>query len=104
MENIEDKFINKYQVTLQFEVDDEFMGFVPAHRLYINSLIEKNIIDVYTVSMESQRAWVIINARNKKQVEKYLAKSPLFKYWIIEIDEIFLYDGQSYRMPAVQLN
>ena len=104
MENIDDKDITKYQVTLRFEVDDEFMGFVPAHRLYINSLIEKNIIDVYTVSMESQRAWVIINARNKKQVEKYLAKSPLFKYWTIEIDEIFLYDGQGYRMPAAQLN
>ena len=104
MENIEDKDINKYQVTLRFEVDDEFMGFVPAHRLYINSLIEKNIIDVYTVSMESQRAWVVINARNKKQVEKYLTKSPLFKYWTIEIDEIFLYDGQSYRLPALQLN
>ena len=96
--------VNKYQVTLRFEVDDEFMGFVPAHRLYINSLIEKNVIDVYTVSMESQRAWVIINAASKKQVEKYLAKSPLFRYWTVEIDELFLYDGQSYRMPAVQLN
>ena len=104
MENIEDKDINKYQVTLRFEIDDEFMGFVPAHRLYINSLIEKNIIDIYTVSMESQRAWVIINASSKKQVEKYLTKSPLFKYWTIEIDELFLYDGQSYRLPAVQLN
>ena len=104
MENIEDKYINKYQVTLSFEVDDEFMGFVPAHRLYINSLIEKNIIDVYTVSMESQRAWVIFNARSKKQVEKYLSKSPLSKYWTVEIDELFLYDGLGYRMPAVQLN
>ena len=104
MENIRDEYINKYQVTLRFEIDDEFMGFVPAHRLYINSLIEKNIVDVYTVSMESQRAWVIINARNKKQVEKYLAKSPLFKYWTVEIDELFLYDGQSYRLPALQLN
>ena len=104
MENIEDKYINKYQVTLSFEVDDEFMGFVPAHRLYINSLIEKNIIDVYTVSMESQRAWMIFNARSKKQVEKYLFKSPLYKYWTVEIDELFLYDGQGYRMPAVQLN
>ena len=104
MENIRDEYINKYQVTLRFEIDDEFMGFVPAHRLYINSLIEKNIIDVYTVSMESQRAWVIVNARNKKQVEKYLAKSPLFKYWTVEIDELFLYDGQRYRLPALQLN
>lgn len=95
---------NKYQVTLQFRVDDEFMGFVPAHRLYINSLIEKNVIDVYTVSMESQHAWVIINALNKEQVEKILSKSPLYHYWTIQIDEIFLYDGQFYRLPAVQLN
>jgi len=109
MENIDpigtgDHDLNKYQVTLNFEIDDEFMGFVPAHRLYINSLIEKSIIDIYTVSMESQRAWVIINAHNKKQVERYLAKSPLFKYWTVEIDELFLYDGQVWRMPAVQLN
>ncbi len=104
MENINDEHINKYQVTLQFEMDEEFMGFIPAHRLYINSLIEKNIVDSYTVSMESQRSWMVINALNKKEVEKYLSKSPLYKYWVIEIDELFVYDGQSYRLPALQLN
>ena len=104
MENINDELINKYQVTVHFEMDDEFMGFVPAHRLYVNSLIEKNIIDYYTVSMESQRSWIVINALNKKEVEHYLSKSPLFKYWTFEIDELFVYDGQSYRFPALQLN
>ena len=104
MENINDELINKYQVTVHFEMDDDFMGYVPAHRLYINSLIEKNLIDYYTVSMESQRCWIIINAGSKEEVERYLSKSPLFKYWTIEIDELFVYDGQSYRLPAVQLN
>ena len=104
MENINEELINKYQVTVHFEMDDEFMGFVPAHRLYVNSLIEKNIIDYYTVSMESQRSWIVINAISKKTVKQYLSKSPLFKYWTVEIDELFVYDGQSYRLPALQLN
>ena len=103
LENINNEII-KYQVTLLFEMDDAFMDFVPAHRVYINHLIEKNVIDYYTVSMESQRSWMVINAINKDEVEQYLSKSPLFKYWSFEIDELFVYDGQSYRLPGLQLN
>jgi hypothetical protein len=95
---------NKYQVTIHFEMDDEFMGFVPPHRLYINSLIEKGVIDYYAVSMETQRCWIIMNAASKKEVNKYLDKSPLKKYWTVEVDELFVYDSQNYRLPAVQLN
>jgi hypothetical protein len=47
---------------------------------------------------------LIINAADKKEVEEYLSKSSLHKYWTIEIDELFVYDAQSYRMPALQLN
>lgn len=110
MENINDplgtadELINKYQVTIHFDINEEFMSFVPAHRLYINTLIEKNIIDYYTVSMESQRSWMVVNATSKKEVEKHLSKSPLFQYWTVEIDDLFVYDGQSYRLPALQLN
>lgn len=104
MENINDSQLNKYQVTVHFEMDDDFMSFVPPHRVYINSLIEKNVIDYYTVSMESQRSWMVFNAASKEEVEHHLSKSPLYKYWTVEIDELFVYDGQSYRLPAVQLN
>ena len=104
MENINEEQFNKYQVTLHFKMTDEFMSFVPAHRLYINNLIDKNIIDYYTVSMESQRSWMVVNAKNKEEVEKFLSKSPLYQYWTVEIGELFVYDGQSYRLPALQLN
>lgn len=104
MENIRDEHINKYQVTVHFDMDEQFMGYVPAHRAYINSLIEKNILDYYTVSMESQKSWMVFNAASKIDVEQYLSKSPLYKYWTVEIDELFVYDGQSYRLPALQLN
>lgn len=104
MENINQAQLNKYQVTISFYMDDAFMSFVPPHRVYLNSLIEKHIIDYYTVSMESQKSWMVINAADKIQVEEYLSKSPLYRYWTIEIDELFVFDGQSYRFPALQLN
>ena len=96
--------INKYQVIIHFDMDDEFMNLVPPHRTYINYLINKGVIDMYTVSLDTQRSWIVINAENKSQVENYLSKSPLYKYWTIEIDELFVYDGQSYRLPALQMN
>jgi len=56
------------------------------------------------VSMESQRVWVTLNAETKSEVEKILKKSPVFKYWTYEIDELFVIDGQLYRLPAVTPN
>jgi hypothetical protein len=80
------------------------MTLVPPHRTYINYLLNKGIIDSYAVSMEVQKSWITINANDKKQVIDYLDKSPLSKYWDYEIVELFVYDSQSTRLPAVQLN
>ena len=104
MENLKDDQFKKFQVTIRFYMDEEFMKLVPSHRVYINDLIDKNIIDYYAVSMETQRSWMIINALDKKEVEECLSKSSLHNYWTIEIDELFVYDSQAYRLPALQLN
>ncbi len=94
----------KFQVTIRFEMTEEFSQQVPAHRTYINYLINQNIIEHYAVSMETQKVWITLHADSKKEVEKLLKKSPLFKFWTYEIDELFVLDGQHYRLPAVQLN
>ena len=85
-------------------MDDEFMSLIPPHREYINTLIEKGIIDQYVVSMETQRVWITFTAKNKNEVQEYLGNSPIYKYWTCEIDELFVFDGQHYRLPAVRLN
>ena len=96
--------MQKYLATIHFEMGEDFMDLVPPHRTYINFLINKGVIDHYAVSMETQRSWITLNAKDKKEVEKILKKSPLFKYWTFEIDELFVLDGQNYRLPEVNPN
>jgi hypothetical protein len=96
--------MKKFQAIISFEMDEDFMSLVPPHRTYINYLLNKGIIDSYAVSMEVLNSWITINANSKKEVEDYLNKSPLSKYWNFEIVELFVYDSQSTRLPAVQLN
>jgi hypothetical protein len=96
--------MKKFQAIISFEMDEDFMALVPPHRTYINYLLNKGIIDSYAVSMEVQKSWITINANTKKEVKDYLDKSPLSKYWNYEIVELFVYDSQSTRLPAVQLN
>jgi hypothetical protein len=96
--------MKKYQAIISFDMDEEFMTLVPPHRTYINYLFNKGTIENYSVSMESQQSWITINAYTKKEVEELLQKSPLSKYWSFEIVELFVYDSQSNRLPAVQLN
>ena len=71
-------------------MDDEFMELVPPHRTYINYLINKEIVDQYAVSMETSRVWITLNAKGRNEIERLLEKSPLFKYWRFEIDELFV--------------
>ena len=96
--------MKKFQAIIKFSMDENFMSFVPSHRTYINYLINKGVIDIYAVSMESQTCWITLNAETKAEVDNYLTKTPLYKYWTYVIEELFVYDSQQYRLPAVQLN
>lgn len=96
--------MHQYQVTIKFEMNDDFMDLVPPHRTYINFLINKGTIEHYAVSMETQRSWITLIAEDKAAVEKLLEKSPLYKFWTYEIDELFVLDGQHYRLPEVNPN
>lgn len=96
--------MKKFHVTIQFRMDDEFMNLIPPHRTYIDYLINKEIIEHYAVSMESQQVWITLKADDKKEIEKLLSESPLFKYFTFSIDELYVLDGQNYRLPALQFN
>jgi hypothetical protein len=96
--------MNKYQVTIQFEWNDETLEIVPVHRAYINELIEQQTLDHYAVSMETQTIWITINAESKDAVRDILGQSPFAPFWTLEVNEVVIWDGQNYRLPVLQLN
>ncbi|MBC8111273.1 MAG: hypothetical protein H7Y04_09470 [Verrucomicrobia bacterium] len=96
--------MDKFQVSITFFMDEEFMRFVPSHRTYINRLINEGVIDSYSVSLEAGKSWIIFNAASRDAVETHLRKSSLYKYWEYEIDQLFIYDSQLYRFPKLVMN
>ncbi len=100
MDNLKQAFL----VTIKFTFSEDFMSYVPEHRTYINMLINTNVIESYAVSMETHRSWIIINAQTKEEVKQILMKSSLYKFWTYEIDELFVYDSQNFRLPKLELN
>jgi muconolactone delta-isomerase len=54
--------------------------------------------------MESMKSWITFTADSKEEVEEYLQRSPLYRYWTYEIEELFVVDGHQYRLPALQFN
>ncbi len=93
-----------FLVNISFKFAEDFMQYVPEHRKYVNMLINTNVIESYAVSMESHRSWIIINAESKERVDQIISKSPLYPFWTYEIDELFVYDSQNFRLPKVELN
>ncbi len=96
--------MKKFQVTIQFQLSDEFAALVPQHRTYVSKLIKSGVIDHYVVTMETQKIWITFSAEDRASVENYLFKSPLYKFWTYEINELFVVDGMHYRLPVMQLN
>ena len=96
--------MNKYQVSIKFFADEDFMSYVPVHRAYINRLMNNGSIDQYAVALESGRAWITFNAASEDDVMEMLKKSPLHRYWDYEIDVLYVYDSQLYRFPKLVMN
>jgi hypothetical protein len=96
--------MKKYLITATFQWTDEMMELLQEHRNLVDKLIEELVIEHYVVSMEIQTVWITINARTKRQARSLLAASPFNKHWKMVITELMVWDGQSYRLPAVQLN
>jgi hypothetical protein len=96
--------MKKYLITATFHWTEEMMEQLQEHRELIDHLIDDQVIEHYIVSMEIQTVWITLNASTKREARGLLAKSPFYKHWKIVVNELMVWDGQSYRLPAVQLN
>lgn len=96
--------MKKYLITATFQWDEQMMNLLQEHRTLIDQLIDDQVIEHYVVSMEIQTVWITLNARTKREAKSLLSPSPFYKHWKMIVNELMVWDGQTYRLPAVQLN
>ncbi len=96
--------MKKYLITATFTWNEEMMNLIQEHRTLVDQLIDEQVIEHYVVSMEIQTVWITLNAKTKRAAKSMLAPSPFYKHWKIVVNELMVWDGQTYRLPAVQLN
>jgi hypothetical protein len=85
--------------------DEEFVALIPAHRTFVNRLIEQSVVEVYAISADRSRGWITMNGPSSEAVRAIVEQLPLYRFFKqIEIDELFLFDSSTSRFPRISLN
>lgn len=84
--------------------DGNFMRMIPAHRAYINELIAKGTILSYSISLDRSKGWIIFLSEQADEVLDTVQQFPIHQFITIEINELFIHDGEAYRFPKLNFN
>lgn len=97
----------KFMVTLQLPVvfTDDFVALIPRHRMFINQLIEENVVEAYAISADRTQGWITMNGQNAEAIRLIVQKFPLYPFFTdLQINELFIFDSVSSRFPPISLN
>ncbi|MBC7383591.1 MAG: hypothetical protein H7296_11485 [Bacteroidia bacterium] len=92
------------ELFLPEEMDIDFMRMIPAHRAYINELINVGSIVTYSISFDRTKGWIIFSAEDAAEVLDIVQQFPIHQFITIEISELFIHDGESFRFPKLNYN
>lgn len=81
-----------------------FIQTIPAQRDIVNKLMDEGIIVSYSLSVERDKLWIVMEAKTEQDVLDILAKFPLIKYMKPEIFELAFHDNIHSGFPHLSLN
>ncbi|MCR5889832.1 hypothetical protein LRS06_19065 [Hymenobacter sp. J193] len=85
--------------------DEAFMALIPAHRSFVNQLMEEGAVEVYAISADRSRGWITMNGASSEAIRLVVEQLPLYRFFRgVEIDELFLFDSTASRFPRISLN
>ncbi|MDZ4668499.1 MAG: muconolactone Delta-isomerase family protein [bacterium] len=92
------------EIFLPNDIDLDFMRMIPAHRAYINELIAAGQILSYSISFDRSKGWIIFLSERADEVLDIVQQFPIHQFITIEINELFIHDGEAYRFPKLNFN
>jgi hypothetical protein len=86
-------------------ITDEIVKVIPDHRKYINKLFAEGRILSYSVSMNRDNIWCVINAEDEKEAMEILAAFPLQKYFVdVSCHSLLFHNSLPIAIPGISLN
>lgn len=93
-------------VTIYFpeDIDENFDSLIPEHRDYIDLLMTKGIINTYSLASDRSQLWICFNAKNEKEIGKYINNFPIKDYITYEIFPLLFHNSSQILFPSISLN
>ena len=91
-------------ITLPEVFNETFYQLIPAQRMVINELMDKQVVKSYSLDMERKNVWVYIQAKDEKAVMDIVSTFPIIKYVKISIHELAFYDMARVSPPELIMN
>ena len=91
-------------IELPEKPDDEFFRIIPHQRAYINRMMRKGIISLYSLSYDRTRLWVIVHANSLMEVKHIMGSFPMFNYMKFKINSLLFHETSDAVAPQFWLN
>lgn len=87
------------------EITDEIAAVIPMHRLRINKLFSEGRILSYSVSLQRNMVWCVINAEDEQEAMEMVLNFPLYPHFIdVSCNPLLFHNTLPATMPDISLN
>jgi muconolactone delta-isomerase len=96
-----------YLLTFQLPdvMDESFIQTIPMHRAKVNALLEAGVIKSYSVAINREKLWMVVEATDENDVERIIQSLPLHEYLNdFTIDILMFSLNANTEMPHISLN
>ena len=91
-------------VTLVNSFSTEFIKGIPAQRHLVNNLMNEGVIVSYSLCIDREKLWIVMELKSEQEVLDVLAKFPLLKFMRPEVYELAYHDNIHSGFPHLSLN
>jgi hypothetical protein len=93
-----------FQIELP-QTTPEVMEVIPEHRKAVNKLFAEGRILSYSLSINRDHIWVVINAEDEKEAMEIVAAFPLRKFFIdVVCHNLLFHNSLPTAIPGISLN
>lgn len=91
-------------INLPEDMDMGFWEQIPSQRITVNKMMKKGIISDYSLSMDRQKLWVIINGESRKEIHRIVNSFPIRKYITYSVHSLLFHERNNISVPQFWLN